>query len=70
MSSARRPETQSIKLVQKTAALDGFLEHGQLQLLLARAEEMQVSADKCRFIRSYLWFEGPSVAINPGRKSP
>jgi len=42
MHGARRPETQSIKLAPKTVALDEFLEHGQLQLLLVRADEMQV----------------------------
>jgi hypothetical protein len=58
MPDARSLQTQSIKLVPKTAALDGFLEHRQLQLLLVRADEMQVGPVKCRFIRSYLWFEG------------
>jgi hypothetical protein len=29
----------------------------QSQLLLVRANGMQVGAAECRFIRSYLWFE-------------
>jgi len=57
MPDARSPQTQSTKLVPKTAAFDGFLEHCQLQLFLVRADGMQVGVDKCRFIRSYLWFE-------------
>lgn len=57
MPGARSPQTQSTKLVPETAVLDGFLEHGQLQLLSVRADGMQVGPVKYRFILSYLWFE-------------
>ena len=57
MPYARSPQTQSTRLIPKTAAFDEFLEHRQLQLFLVRADGMQVDADKCRLIRSYLWFE-------------
>lgn len=33
----------------------------QLLLFLVRADGMQVGAGKCRFIRSYCWFEGAVI---------
>jgi hypothetical protein len=41
----------------------------QSQLILVGFDGMQVDAVECRFIRSYLWFEGALVAVNSGRKS-
>jgi len=68
MPDARSPQTQSIKLFPKTAALDGFLEHGQLQLILVCADGIQVGPIKCRFIRSYLWFEGACCSYSRSKK--
>jgi len=57
MPGARSPQTPSTNLASTTAPFDGFLELCQLQIILVGGGGMQVGPIKCRFIRSYLWFD-------------
>jgi len=70
MPGGRSPQTQSTKLVPETAALDGFLAHGQLQLFPVRADGMQVGPVTCRFICSEYWFEGADECSYSRSKKP